>query len=837
MGGMNLNKQTTGYGPRDAKLVILLDYPTRWELNSGIPLSGNHGAKVSSFLLAVGLSLSEIRVEYVVEREASDWKHFYEGLENKYQPVSPTSELLAWWTDLDIRLSSLPKKQVILAMGELASRAVTNESGIESCHSYVIQTKHGTVIPTYEPNHFNAHMFPHEDHWLRLAIHKAKEVLNGKTDVVHQLTIRPTFSEVCDYIQNCSTRQYLCVDIETDQTTYSITTIGLAISETEAISIPLKVGNDSYFKPEEEAQILHLLAELFANERIEKIFQNFIFDVMYLTRDGLQFRGAIHDTMYLAHVLNPELPKSLKDLARIYCYCSPWKDNTDWRGSESLWRYNARDCARTFQIFMGQNTEINERNLRTFTDNHITPLLTCIQDACVRGLRVDSAKLASVSELLASERKIVVSALEEAASTVIQNPPIRRTDLDRELSEQEIEEQRALGLISKSGAVKKNEKFHRTKGVYKTKEFASEPFNPSSPKQVVAFLRGLGYQVPTKDGSPCTDRKHLMKMKVKYGDPLFDKLIQNGNLKTLYGNYSAENLKLDPDGRLRWTYGIAETGRLRSYETPWDTGRNVQNFPREKKYNFKSIIIPDEGMLMGQLDLSQAEARVTAHVAGDLGMQRAIYEPATPGGKPDFHQYVADYMTDIMGKRIDRQFAKLINHAANYGMGAYTFLENCIANGVSISYQEAEEIIKLREDTFPDVKMWRLDLQDQIIKTRTLTNPFGRQRLFYGRIERDEEGKNWTPSTMGIFREGYAYVPQSTVADVINVIWAKLLMHKDKIQILQQCHDSLLFQCKPEDKGYVSELIETSSQVLIPIPNDPIIIPVDLKFGDNWGSV
>lgn len=840
---MDLKREITGYGPRDAELIILLNYPNRHELQSKVPLSGSQNERVRLMLDECGIDITAVRVEYVAEYGASNVNDFYELRFSKssgeFVRVAPNSECIRWFYDLENRLKLCSNKKVILAMGDLATNAVTNEMYASDAHSYVIPCKNGIVIPTYEPNHFAPHMFPHEDHWLKLAINKAKATLDGKQDIKHNLLIKPTFKETIDYIQDCSRRQYVAVDIETDQTTYSITTIGLARSESEAISIPFKHGDNSYWKPEEEAQILHQLAELFANEKVEKIFQNFIFDLMYLTREGLPFRGTIHDTMYLAHAINPELEKSLAALARIYCYCSPWKDNTDWRGSESLWRYNARDCARTFQIFLGQQTELKERNLNAFVDNHITPLLKCIQDACVRGLLVDKERLQEVTDMLVKEREEVIGRLQYIASTKVNYELERRSDLDVELTDTQILQAKLDGLIAlnKTGSVKKGSPIHKKKDKYFTKEFRPEQFNPNSPKQVVHLLRTMGYQVPIKDGSPCTDKKHLMKMYSKYNDKILFDLIHSNNLKTLYGNYSAEKLVLDPDGRLRWSYGIAETGRLKSYPTPWDTGRNIQNFPRDKKYNFKSIIIPDAGMTMGQLDLSQAEARVVAHLANDKLMQAAIYEPCTSTGKADFHQFVADAMTANMGKLIDRQFAKLINHAANYGMGAYTFMTNCIANGIYITYPEAEEIIKSREDTFPATKEWRFNLLEQIVKTRTLTNPFGRQRLFYGRLEKLEDGSDWTPNSWGIFREGFAYIPQSTVADVINVIWSRLLTEPTKIQVLQQCHDSLLFQCKPVDKEYVSGLIDHAAEVFIPIRDEKILIPTDIKWGNNWGAV
>ena len=89
-----------------------------------------------------------------------------------------------------------------------------------------------------------------------------------------------------------------------------------------------------------------------------------------------------------------------------------------------------------------------------------------------------------------------------------------------------------------------------------------------------------------------------------------------------------------------------------------------------------------------------------------------------------------------------------------------------------------------------------------------------------------------------IFRKAYSFIPQSTVADLLNLnLVAIHYALKDKADILLQVHDSILMQCRFKD---LEEVIKVSRQFLerpFKINGQSCVIPVVEKAGLSWGEM
>jgi DNA polymerase-1 len=88
-----------------------------------------------------------------------------------------------------------------------------------------------------------------------------------------------------------------------------------------------------------------------------------------------------------------------------------------------------------------------------------------------------------------------------------------------------------------------------------------------------------------------------------------------------------------------------------------------------------------------------------------------------------------------------------------------------------------------------------------------------------------------------LVKEGLAYVPQSAVADLVNLAIIRLhdkLKCRSDIQLLLQVHDSIVAQAKD---GVVEEaiaLIRQEMTIPIQINGRTLVIPCDVKAGKNW---
>ena len=325
--------------------------------------------------------------------------------------------------------------------------------------------------------------------------------------------------------------------------------------------------------------------------------------------------------------------------------------------------------------------------------------------------------------------------------------------------------------------------------------------NPYSPKQVAEYVYGdLGVKEKynRKTGNVTTDDNALKAVYKEVPSPQIIAILACRRMRKLISTYLQAPLH---EGRLKSSFNITgtETGRLSSSSSGAFGGTNMQNIPP----GMRDFIIPDEGMTFVEVDLSQAEVRVVAWLSGDAHFMEFFESGA------DVHQEVAN----MIGT--DRQTAKRIVHASNYQMGFMT-----CAKVVGCTVAEAKKHLKNYYEKFPAIKRWQDSVIKTVSSTRELTTPMGRIRTFYGR------------SGAGLHREAIAYLPQSTVADVLNIGWRKL--YDLGYEILIQVHDSVLVQVPTPVKKATLIEIKEALEIPIYINGRTLVIPADVKVGPNW---
>lgn len=272
------------------------------------------------------------------------------------------------------------------------------------------------------------------------------------------------------------------------------------------------------------------------------------------------------------------------------------------------------------------------------------------------------------------------------------------------------------------------------------------------------------------------------------------------------------------------------------------------------------VIAPKDHYLFAA-DLSQAESWVTAHLAAEPRMIKALkfsdIHVETAGGlffddKFCNHTWIKQgkdkrWLCEPCNSEIidtSRYIGKQNNHANGYGMEAYR--EAQVINKqsdkppyVTVTVDECKIFQAKWHGIYPNIrnKFWA-DVQEQLGRNRTLTNFYGRERTFYG-----QWGKE-------LFKEGYAHLPQSTVADNFNGATNrelgirgglreidKQLASKGAIRITNQSHDSLMGEVHKD------LLFEVGSAILALLKRPMIIndmeftIPVDAEYGERWGEL
>ena len=749
-------------GPqKKPRLVIVGEAPGVEEERIGRPFVGPSGHLLNQMLAAAGISRADCYITNVSNIRPPG-NDFYKMFYDDPFGKSPNSKLCDMRERLWSELRNV-QADVVVTMGAEALKALAMTGEIKKYRGTMIENYGIRILPTYHPA-FVLRMYenrPIVEADLRKAHRQAINPSKPKTF----FNTNPSFTTVLDFLRERPRR--LALDIETVNNTTRC--IGLAWSKHDAISIPIFSNNFHHWTVDQESEILHGLNQLFLCRDVEFVLQNGPYDLTILARDfGFQIANYALDTMFSHHLLYPELPKGLDFLSSIYTdHPMYWGYNSS--NEESTRTYNCMDCVVTFQVADEIEKELKRRGLEGFYKTVIhraIPAMTRVQS---RGMLVD----------------------EEARNRV-------STSTEKQLTELQADINKALGY----------------------------DFNPSSPKQVKELVYDKWKLPPQyKPGKSREERiptsdEDALKALVKKTDPgraaIVEKIITYRQKRVLLGTFAEMPLL---GGRAHTSYNLAGTvtGRISSSRTFDGYGGNLTNIPRG---TFRRVFCADPGKVLVKADLSQAEYRVLIWKARIERVIKRLLDP-----KFSIHMWnAAENIYRIPYDQVTRKMydeAKNGTYAANYGVGALK-----VSRMYDMSYQQACFIIQRYHEAVPEIQqVYQAEIRHEINTQRKITNPLGRERLFFGRL--DDE----------LYRAAYSHYCQSTVADVINS--ALIDLDNEGVEILLQVHDELVCQF-PEDE-VLQGVTKIRRAMERPLVFDgvsvPLVIPVEIKVGHNWYDV
>ena len=239
--------------------------------------------------------------------------------------------------------------------------------------------------------------------------------------------------------------------------------------------------------------------------------------------------------------------------------------------------------------------------------------------------------------------------------------------------------------------------------------------------------------------------------------------------------------------------------------------------------NVRRFFKPDPGYILFDVDLAGADAQIVAWEADDEPLKEAFRAHAAGKG-PKVHCVNAKAIFGAKAGpdgKVEPYYsrAKAGVHATNYGAKART-----LAAALSCSVGEAEQFQSDWFRAHPAIREWHERTQRNLETTRSVRNAFGFVRTYFDRIE-------------NLLPEALAWVPQSTVAIIIDTAYNRITDTLPDIDILLQVHDSLVGQCPielwPQRKKQIRECLE----VVVPYA-DPLIVPTGLQTSRvSWGDV
>lgn len=227
------------------------------------------------------------------------------------------------------------------------------------------------------------------------------------------------------------------------------------------------------------------------------------------------------------------------------------------------------------------------------------------------------------------------------------------------------------------------------------------------------------------------------------------------------------------------------------------------------------MFVPDPGHILCEVDLKQADAQVVAWEAQDESLM-ALFSRSDV----DVHVENAKvaFATDNITKHM-RQTSKSLVHATNYGGSV-----RGIAKRIGLKPQQVEVFQRRWFAAHPAIKEWHNRVSFDLQTKRTTCNILGFRKIWFGRVD-------------GILPEALAWIPQSTVALVINRGMQNCVRDVPDVVPLLQVHDSFLFQVQRHRFRDTMPKVRAAMAVELPYLR-PLIIPTTLKTSEvSWGEM
>lgn len=779
-------------GPYNAKVMLVGEFPHEIDLKRGEPFIGGAGFELTKMLSEAGLNRDSCAITMVMKsripggrvegaiaqrkKDITDKHVLYQGKHVLPCIVDGIEELK--------RDIERVKPNVVCAMGNLALWALTGEWGVGDWRSSIMESTLVPglkVIPANSPSvtNYNWKERPMLVHDLkRVKRHADKpEVIRTKYNFV----IRPNYSDAVSTLTKLlelPVGTHMGVDIETRAGHMSC--LAIAWSDVDAICLPLmQSGNpEGYWSLEEEAHLAHLVYLL--SRRVVAVGQNFNYDQQYFLRHWHFTWPNVLDTMVMQHACFSNLPKNLSFLSSMYL-----EDHLHWKDDRTNWTEGPK----------GEGED--KYWIYNCTDSVRTLAISKVLANVVKGMKLE--KVNDFQQRLATR---VLRALDRG----VRVDHKRRGQLAFELMQQADERQHWLSQVIEG------------------------EFNIKSPVQMKDFFyRQMGMRpvIDRKTGSPTTNDAALQTIAKREPIllPITKRISELRSLGVFHSTFVGA--ALDIDGRMRTDYNVAgtETYRFNSRQNAFGTGMNMQNTPKGgfdeetglNLPNIRELFIPDEGKVVWDIDLDSADLRIVTWESNCAWMKAQF-----KAGKKPYVEIMKEYYQDDSKSKNSPEYKifKSLCHGTNY-LGT----ADGIAPRIGLDIDATKKIQDWYYRMCPEIKQWQDDLKRQVDTRRYVSNAYGYRINIFDRIEGT------------VYNQAVAWIPQSSVAILINHIWEELETKAPHHEVLLQNHDSLVGQVDIwRGQSSLDEVLTIANSVAIPY-DDPLFIPVGIASSTvSWGQ-
>lgn len=624
------------------------------------------------------------------------------------------------------------------------------------------------------------------------AVHDDANLEGSKGNQSAEVVENPVFTN----IQNTA-HQYILVDSEEKQRELALQlakeesfcfdteTTGLDALQAELVGISFSTkAFEGYYIPvsadQDEAQkTVNIFKEIFENEGIKKIGQNLKYDILLLSRYGVDVKGEFFDTMLAHYLIDPDTRHNMDYLSETYLNYTP-VSITELIGTKGKNQGNMRDV----DVELVKEYASEDADITLQLKNKFAPLLeeTSTLDLAQK---VEFPLLKVLAEVERNGVKIDVDTLHQFSTEI---------ERDVKVLEQQIYEK------------------------------AGVTFNIASPKQLGEVLFDKLQLDPkakkTKTGQYKTGEDVLLALANK--SDIVQDILDFRQLQKLKSTYvdALPNLINPNTGLIHTSYNqaVAATGRLSS------TNPNLQNIPIRTERGRgvrKAFISRNENWTLLSADYSQIELRIMAELSQDVNMLEAFKQGL------DIHKATAARVYSVSLDEVNsdmRRNAKAVNFGIIYGQSAFGLSQN-----LGISRKEAAEIIDQYFTQYTGIRKYMGEVIEFAKENGYVETILKRRRYL-----RDINSANMT--VRGFAERNAINAPiQGSAADLIKI--AMINIQKDIAEkglegkMIMQVHDELVFDVPNHEIDEFKAIIENRMKNAIEMQ-----VPIEIEIGEgkNW---
>ena len=582
----------------------------------------------------------------------------------------------------------------------------------------------------------------------------------------------------------------IAIDTETTGLNYldsKIVGISLATNDSHGVYIPIRhrIGSDDLFTENTIAPnqldidtVYKKLWPIFTNKNITKVGHNLKFDLHMFANDGWDIYqiSPVDDTMLISYALHGTLHgHGLDELAQKY-----------------LAHINI-----PFSSLFPPKTRDADMHFDTLDISAATPY--------------------------AAEDATICMALYK-----LMRPQLDKNDKLRELYETcdlplmpvLIKMERAGVLVNRDGLLQLSGVFHNQLTQLESEiwQMAGHEFNIASPKQLATILFDELNLPANKKRS--TDAETLNDLLDTH--PIIEKILNWRSIAKLAGTYAdALPRQIASDGRIHTTYlqTSTNTGRLSSRDP------NLQNIPikTELGEEIRKCFVAPNGRVLISADYSQIQLRLLADVA-DVHTFKETFNAGR-----DIHEQTARQIfgiaSDAPVPRDLRRAAKTVNFSIIYGISSFG-----LSGQLGISRPDAQNIINSYMAGLPEIKKYIEYIKDFATTHACVYTPWGR------RIELPEVRN---PRMRAYAMRAAINAPiQGFEADLmrramVNIDRDIVQPNPDKIKMIMQVHDEIIFEC---DENVANDFAQQIESAMENVAKLSVPLAADYVIGKYWGK-